>query len=109
MLSFVITAIVPIPAVSLLGFALCGLTVSLMWPGMLSLTAAGYPSGGTAMFAIMALGGDLGCAVGPWLTGIVADKSTLNMGLLAAIIFPAVMLIGLAVLKTLLKPQKAIH
>ena len=63
MLSFVITAIVPIPAVSLLGFALCGLTVSLMWPGMLSLTAAGYPSGGTAMFAIMALGGDLGCAV----------------------------------------------
>lgn len=109
MLSFVITAIVPIPAVSLLGFALCGLTVSLMWPGMLSLTAAGYPSGGTAMFAIMALGGDLGCAVGPWLTGIVADRSTLNMGLLAAIIFPAVMLIGLAVLKTLLKPQKAIH
>ena len=109
MLSFVITAIVPIPAVSLLGFALCGLTVSLMWPGMLSLTAAGYPSGGTAMFAIMALGGDLGCAVGPWLTGIVADKSTLNMGLLAAIIFPAVMLIGLAVLKTLLKPQKTIH
>ena len=105
MLSFVITAIVPVPALSLLGCALCGLSVSLMWPGMLSLTAAGYPSGGVAMFAIMALGGDLGCAVGPWLTGIVADISSLNTGLLAAIIFPAVMLIGLAILKPLLKPK----
>ena len=99
-LSFVITAIVPIPVISLFGFALCGLTVSLMWPGMLSFTAAGYPSGGTAMFAVLALGGDLGCSVGPWLTGFVADKSTLNIGLLAAIVFPAVMLIGLVALKT---------
>ena len=105
-LSFVITAIVPLPAVSLTGCALCGLTVSLMWPGMLSLTAAGYPSGGTAMFAIMALGGDLGCSIGPWLTGVVADGSTLNMGLLAAIIFPAAMLICLIILKLLMKsPQ----
>lgn len=100
MLSFVITAMVPVPAVSLFGCALCGLSVSLMWPGMLSLTAAGYPAGGTAMFAVLALGGDLGCSVGPWLTGIVADGNGLNMGLLAAIVFPAVMLIGLAVLKT---------
>ena len=104
-LSFVITAIAPIPAVSLLGCALCGLTVSLMWPGMLSLTAAEYPSGGTALFAIMALSGDLGCSVGPWLTGMIADKSTLNVGLLAAIVFPAVMLIGLVLLKVLLKSK----
>ena len=103
--SFVITAIVPNPVISLMGCALCGISVSLMWPGMLSLTAAGYPAGGTAMFAILALGGDLGCSVGPWLTGFIADVSSLNVGLLAAIIFPAVMLIGLAVLKTLLKPK----
>jgi len=108
-LSFVITAIVPVPAIALMGCALCGLSVSLMWPGMLSLTAAGYPSGGIAMFAIMALGGDLGCAVGPWLTGVVADSSTLHIGLLAAIIFPAIMLIGLAILKTLLKQKQAIN
>ena len=98
MLSFVVTAVVPVPAIALLGCALCGLAVSLMWPGMLSLTAARYPSGGIAMFAILALGGDLGCAVGPWLTGIVADKSSLNIGLLAAIVFPAALLIGLALL-----------
>ena len=101
MLSFVVTALVPVPALSLLGCALCGLSVSLMWPGMLSLTAAGYPSGGTAMFAILALGGDLGCSVGPWLTGVVADAegSSLHRGLLAAIVFPAVMLAGLGVLR----------
>lgn len=100
MASYIIAAIVPIPAISLLGCALCGLGVSLMWPGMLSMTAAGYPSGGVAMFAILALGGDLGCSVGPQLTGIIADGSSLNIGLLAAIIFPAVMLIGLIALKS---------
>ena len=100
--SFVITAIVPIPALALFGCALCGISVSLMWPGMLSLTAAGYPSGGTAMFAILALGGDLGCSVGPWLTGVVADFKDLNAGLLAAIVFPLVMLAGLFVLKRLI-------
>ena len=104
--SFVITAIVPIPAISLLGCALCGLSVSLMWPGMLSMTAAGYPSGGVAMFAIMALGGDLGCSVGPQLTGIIADGSSLNLGLLAAIIFPTIMLIGLVVLKPMLNSKE---
>lgn len=104
--AFVITALVPIPAVALLGCSLCGLAVSLMWPGMLSLTAAGYPSGGTAMFALMAVGGDLGCSIGPQLTGIIADSSSLNFGLLAAIIFPAIMLIGLLALKPLLHKKQ---
>ena len=104
-MSFAITALVPIPAISLLGCSLCGLAVSLMWPGMLSLTAAGYPAGGTAMFAMLALGGDLGCSVGPWLTGIVADSSSLNIGLLMGMIFPAIMLIGLFILKPLLKAK----
>ncbi|NLC68133.1 MAG: MFS transporter [Clostridiaceae bacterium] len=102
MASFVITAIAPIPAVSLLGCALCGLSVSLMWPGMLSITAAGYPAGGVAMFAVLALGGDLGCSIGPQFTGIIADMSRLNQGLLAAIIFPAIMLIGLVFLRSML-------
>ena len=104
-LSFAITALVPVPAIALIGCSLCGLSVSLMWPGMLSLTAAGYPSGGTAMFALMALGGDLGCSIGPQLTGIIADQSSLNLGLLAAVVFPAVMLIGLMVLKPMLFPK----
>lgn len=108
-LSFVITALVPVPAISLFGCSLCGLAVALMWPGMLSLTAGGYPAGGAAMFAMMALGGDLGCSVGPWLTGIVADSSSLNTGLLTAMIFPAFMLIGLCVLTPLLKTLRKSH
>ena len=100
-LSFIITALIPIPAVFLFGCMLCGLAVGLMWPGVLSLTASVYPSGGTAMFAIMALGGDLGCSVGPWITGIVAEQSTLNIGLLATIIFPIIMLISLVFFKML--------
>ncbi len=104
-LSFAITALAPIPALSLIGCSLCGLTVSLLWPGMLSLTAEGYPAGGTAMFAIMALGGDMGCSVGPWLTGFVADNSTLNIGLLTGMIFPAIMVIGLLVLRPLMKSK----
>ncbi|HOP79738.1 MAG TPA: MFS transporter [Armatimonadota bacterium] len=107
--SFVITALVPVPAISLLGCSLCGLTVSLLWPGMLSLTAAGYPGGGTAMFAMMALGGDLGCSVGPWLTGVVADSSNLNIGLLAGMIFPAAMLMGLFILKLLLQSKYKLY
>ena len=105
-ISFAVTALVPVPAIALIGCSLCGLTVSLMWPGMLSLTAGGYPAGGTAMFAIMALGGDLGCSIGPWLTGVVADRSNLNIGLLTGIIFPAVMLIGLLILKPMLFPKQ---
>ena len=105
MASFVIAAIVPIPAISLLGCALCGLSVSLMWPGMLSITAAGYPSGGVAMFAVLALGGDIGCSIGPQLTGIIADGSSLNLGLLAAIVFPLIMFAGLIALKSMLKTE----
>jgi MFS family permease len=106
MASFVITAIVPIPAIALLGCAFCGLSVSLMWPGMLSMTAAGYPSGGVAMFAIMAIGGDIGCSVGPQLTGIIADESSLNWGLLAATVYPTIMLIGLIFLKPMLNSKE---
>ena len=80
-----------------------------MWPGMLSLTAGGYPAGGTAMFAMMALGGDLGCSIGPWITGVVADSSSLNAGLLAGMIFPAVMLMGLIILKPLLRAKHKSH
>jgi len=105
-LSFAVTALVPIPAIALIGCSLCGLAVSLMWPGMLSLTAGGYPSGGTAMFAMMAPGGDLGCAAGPWITGIAADSSSLNIGLLTGMIFPVIMLAGLFILKSMLKTKQ---
>ena len=63
------------PLFSLLGAAFCGLAVSLMWPGTLSLTAAQFPRGGTAMFGILAVFGNSGASLGPWLTGMVSDLS----------------------------------
>ncbi|MCL2741638.1 MAG: MFS transporter [Oscillospiraceae bacterium] len=99
------------PAVALLGLVLCGLAVSLLWPGTLSLASARFPMGGTAMFAMLAVFGDVGCSLGPWLTGLVSDLSVgggrpmppslaggpdprgagLRMGLLSSVAFPALM------------------
>ena len=70
------------PVFSLIGCALCGFSVSLMWPGTLSATAAIYPLGGTAMFGILAIFGDIGASVGPWLAGAVSDLMQANIGLM---------------------------
>lgn len=61
------------PVAALAGCAVCGFSVSIMWPGALSMSAARFPMAGTAMFAILAVMGDLGCSVGPWLAGLVSD------------------------------------
>lgn len=84
-----------LPALGLAGCALCGLAVSVMWPGTLSASAARFPLGGTAMFSLLAMAGDLGGSLGPWLTGVVADASGggVKIGLLAAVIFPVGMIV----------------
>ena len=61
------------PVAALAGCAVCGFSVSIMWPGALSMSAARFPTAGTALFAILAVMGDLGCSVGPWLAGLVSD------------------------------------
>ncbi len=110
-----ITIFVPIPIVSLLGLALCGYSVSLMWPGTFSLTASKFPMGGTLMFALLAVFGDLGASIGPWLAGLVSDlvqgseqlisagkdlgldaeQLGLRAGLLVSMIFPIMMIVSL--------------
>jgi len=72
-------------AVSLAACAVCGLAVSIMWPGTFSLAAARFPWGGAAMFAVLAVMGDLGGAVGPWLTGVVADATSTSTGALGSL------------------------
>ena len=74
-LCYLVTSLVQIPIISLLGCALCGLSISIMWPGMLSYTAEKYPTGGTAMFGMLAVAGDVGCSFGPWMTGIFSDAA----------------------------------
>ena len=86
---------VPVPVVGLLGCAVCGFSVGIFWPGTFSKATAAIPGGGTAMFALLALAGDLGCAGGPTLAGLVSDAAggNLRTGILAAAIFPAGMLL----------------
>ena len=73
------------PVRSLVGCALCGLAVSLLWPGTFSLAAARFPFGGTAMFGLLAVCGDAGAAAGPWLAGVVADATTGTHGILSTL------------------------
>ena len=89
-----------ISAISLIGCTLCGLAVGIMWPGTLSVSSQKCPIGGTAMFAFLALAGDLGATASPTMVGAIADavSGNLKTGLLFATIFPAVMIILLAVL-----------
>ena len=86
---------VPVPVVGLLGCAVCGFSVGIFWPGTFSKATAAIPGGGTAMFALLALAGDLGCTGGPTLAGLVSGASggSLRTGILAAAIFPAGMLL----------------
>ena len=83
------------PLLALLGCGLCGLSVGIMWPGTFSISAGLCPQGGTLMFALLALAGDVGCASGPAVVSFVSGffpEYGIKAGLLAAIIFPAVMI-----------------
>lgn len=93
--AYLLTALSPIPVLSLLGCAICGFSVGIMWPGSLSKASATLPTGGTAMFALLALSGDIGCTVGSTSVGLVSDavNGNIQMGILAAIVFPVVLLL----------------
>lgn len=95
---YLLAACSPWAILSLLGCGLCGFSVGVLWPGTFSLAAKGLPTGGTAMFALLALAGDVGCASGPTLVGTVSGLfgDDLKLGLIAAIAFPVLTLFCLA-------------
>lgn len=99
MLSYLCIALVPVPVLGLLGCAVCGFSVGILWPGTYSRAAVLIKGGGTALFAMLALAGDVGCSAGPALAGMVSSSVNLRMGILAAIIFPILLLIGLVQLR----------
>ncbi len=88
------------PILGLAGCALCGLAVGIMWPGSISLSSKKCPRGGTAMFAFLALAGDLGAMVSPSMVGTLSEMSggNLKTGLLVATVFPLVLVLVLFVL-----------
>lgn len=91
--SYLLIAASPIPFLSLVGCGICGLSVGIMWPGTFSKASVALKNGGTAMFALLALAGDLGCSGGPTIVGFVSSAAADNLkaGILVAIVFPVVM------------------
>ena len=99
--SYLLTVFSPIPLVSLIGCGLCGLSVGIMWPGVFSLSVKHCPQASTAMFAMLALAGDVGCAGGPTVVGFVSQlfEGQVKLGLLAGIVFPMILIVGVFLLK----------
>ena len=95
--AYLAIALVPNPLLSLVGCAVCGFSVGILWPGTFSKGAAAIPKGGTVMFALFALAGDLGCSAGPTLAGVVTRVCDGNMrrGILAGIVFPLLLVLCL--------------
>lgn len=85
------------PVLALAGCGICGLAVGILWPGTFSLSCARIPRGGTAMAALLALGGDVGCSLGPTVVGLVSNAAggSIRTGLLAAIAFPVLLILCL--------------
>jgi fucose permease len=98
---YVLIAFSPWPALSLVGCGLCGIAVGILWPGTFSMAAATLRRGATAMFAYLALAGDLGCSLGPTVAGKVAGAlgDNLHLGIFAAVVFPVVMIAGVLALR----------
>lgn len=98
---YLLASLSTVPILGLAGCALCGLTVGIMWPGSISISSQKCPRGGTAMFAFLALAGDLGAMVSPAMVGTLSEMADGNLktGLLAAAIFPIVLVLGLLILK----------
>ncbi|MDO5436487.1 MAG: MFS transporter [Clostridia bacterium] len=89
------------PVFSLVGCVFCGFSVGIMWPGTISIISPRLPQGGTALFAMLAMAGDLGGASGPALVGMVTQQAgeDLQAGMLAGSVFPFVLVIALVLLK----------
>ncbi len=107
-LSYLCISLVPGPVAGLAGCAVCGLSVGILWPGTFSRAAAAVPRGGTALFALMALAGDLGCSGGPTLVGMVSSffGEDLRRGILAAVLFPVLLLFGIRACRKCLGQEK---
>lgn len=100
---YLLASLSALPVLGLIGCALCGLSVGVMWPGSISISSVSCPKGGTAMFAFLALAGDFGGILSPALVGALSEKAggDLRVGLLSATIFPVVLVIALIVLMCL--------
>lgn len=95
--SYLVASLSSLPIIAFIGCMVSGLAVAIMWPGSISLTSARIPGGGTALFALLALGGDVGGTLGPSLVGLAtsACSDSIQSGLLSASVFPLLLVVSL--------------
>ena len=111
-LGYLVAVLVPNRYVALAAIGLIGFAVGIMWPGTLSLASVRFPLGGAALFAFLAIFGDIGCTVGPALAAAVSEKTTLlgsplKAGLAACTVFPLIVVILTFILKKTRKDENA--
>ena len=108
LICYLLTALSSQPIFGLLGCVLCGFSVGIMWPGSISISSARIPLGGTALFALLAMGGDMGASIGPSVIGIFTQNANDNMkaGMLAGIVFPILLIIAICSIKLFIPTSK---
>ena len=100
LICYITASLSGIPVIGLLGCIMCGFSVGIMWPGSISICSGKIPTGGTAMFALLAMAGDLGGALGPAIVGNITQNAGNDMqkGMLAGCAFPLILMISLLLL-----------
>ncbi|ROR25820.1 hypothetical protein EDD66_10929 [Mobilisporobacter senegalensis] len=108
---YLLASLSPNSVIGFIGVAVTGLSVGILWPGTFSLASKGIPEGGTAMFALLALAGDLGCSAGPTVVGVVSEAfyKDLKKGILFAIIFPVSLLLRLGLYRSIVLDIKLLR
>lgn len=97
---YLLAGLSKLPALGLVGCALCGLSVGIMWPGTISISSQALPLGGTAMFALLAMAGDLGGSLGPSVVGFFSQRAgdNLQAGIMVGLGFPILLILGILLL-----------
>ncbi len=101
LICYLLSALAPLPLLNLVGCIVCGFSVGIMWPGTISITSGKIPFGGTAMFALLAMAGDLGGSIGPGVIGFVTQNANDNLkaGMMAGCIFPIILILSVFLLQ----------
>ena len=88
------------PLIGLIGCIVCGFSVGIMWPGTISISSKKFPLGGTAMFALLAMAGDLGGSIGPGIVGYITQEAgdNIRVGMSVGLVFPVILLVMLFIL-----------
>ena len=106
--SYLLASLSTMPMLGLLGCIFCGFSVAIMWPGTISICSPRIPKGGTALFAMLAMSGDLGGAAGPAIVGNISQifNDNLKAGLLAGSIFPVVLIVMILLIPVITKKAR---